>query len=239
MTGKDGQFDEIDVAAASPGVTPAHAQAARSRPVAAARPSTCAPARRRPPSSPSDIRDDLGFLQTALLAFAGISLFVGAFIIFNTFSITVAQRTREFALLRTLGASRRQVLRSVLGEGLVLGVARRRSSASGSGSSSPPGLRALFKAIGFDLPSTGTVVADAHDRRLARRRHGRHAALVPGPGAARDARAAGGGAARGRRSLPQARPSRLLAPLAVAADRRRRRAAGRRPVRRQRRERRR
>ena len=62
-----------------------------------------------------DIRDELGFLQTALLAFAGISLFVGAFIIFNTFSITVAQRSREFALLRVLGASRKQIRRSVLG----------------------------------------------------------------------------------------------------------------------------
>ncbi len=71
-----------------------------------------------------EIKDDLGFLNTALLAFAGISLFVGAFIIFNTFSITIAQRMREFALLRTLGASRSQILRSVLTEGLVLGVAR-------------------------------------------------------------------------------------------------------------------
>ena len=59
----------------------------------------------------------LGFLTTALLVFAGIALFVGAFIIFNTFSITVAQRMREFALLRTLGASRRQVMRAVLSRG--------------------------------------------------------------------------------------------------------------------------
>ena len=57
-----------------------------------------------------DIEDDLGFLKVALLIFAWIALFVGAFTIFNTFSITVAQRTREFGMLRTLGASRRQVL---------------------------------------------------------------------------------------------------------------------------------
>jgi putative ABC transport system permease protein len=105
----------------------------------------------------ADIRDDLGFLQTALLAFAGISLFVGAFIIFNTFSITVAQRAREFALLRTLGASRAQVLRSVLGEGIVLGVL---GSVAGLflGIAVAAGLRALFKAFGFELPSTGTVL---------------------------------------------------------------------------------
>ena len=57
-----------------------------------------------------------------LLAFAGVSVFVGAFIIFNAFSITVAQRRREFAMLRALGASRRQVLRSVVAEALTLGV---------------------------------------------------------------------------------------------------------------------
>ena len=54
------------------------------------------------------------FLTPLLLAFAGAAVFAGAFIIFNTFAITVAQRTREFAMLRTIGASRRQVLRSVL-----------------------------------------------------------------------------------------------------------------------------
>src|SRR5439155_1268710 len=70
----------------------------------------------------SDTRDELSFLKVALLAFAGVAVFVGAFIIFNTFSITVVQRIREFALLRTLGASRRQVLFAVLTEGLVLGL---------------------------------------------------------------------------------------------------------------------
>src|SRR5215212_1213347 len=69
-----------------------------------------------------DIEDGLGFLNTALLAFAGVALFVGGFIIFNTFSITVAQRTTEFGLLRTMGASRRQVMRSVLLEALIVGL---------------------------------------------------------------------------------------------------------------------
>jgi putative ABC transport system permease protein len=99
----------------------------------------------------------LDVLRTALLAFAGISLFVGAFLIFNTFSITVAQRQREFALLRVLGAKRGQVLRAVLGEGLVLGLV---GSAAGLGLGVlvADGLRALFKSVGVDLPSTGTVV---------------------------------------------------------------------------------
>lgn len=62
------------------------------------------------------------FLRPALLAFGVIALFVGAFIIFNTFSITVAQRLRELGLLRTIGASRRQVMTSVVGEAFVIGL---------------------------------------------------------------------------------------------------------------------
>src|SRR5215218_2584479 len=68
-----------------------------------------------------DIANDLSFIKIALLVFAGVSLFVGAFLIFNTFSITVAQRVREFGLLRTLGASRGQILRSVILEAGTIG----------------------------------------------------------------------------------------------------------------------
>ncbi len=104
-----------------------------------------------------DIEDDLGFLKTALLIFAWIALFVGAFTIFNTFSITVAQRTREFGMLRTLGASRRQVLTSVLLEALVIGLI-----GAGLGVLAGIGvadlLNALFKSFGIDLPNTGSVV---------------------------------------------------------------------------------
>src|SRR5207237_444071 len=70
----------------------------------------------------SDLESNLGFIRTFLLVFAYVALVVGAFIIFNTFSITVAQRTREFGLLRTLGSSRRQIMQSVVYEGLLLGV---------------------------------------------------------------------------------------------------------------------
>ena len=66
----------------------------------------------------SAIQEAIGFLTTFLLIFAGISLVVGAFLIVNTFSILVAQRSRELALLRALGASKRQVTRSVHGRGV-------------------------------------------------------------------------------------------------------------------------
>ena len=68
-----------------------------------------------------EIQKNLSFFNTFLLIFALVALFVGCFIIFNTFSIIVAQRTREMALLRAIGASGRQVVTSVLGESLVVG----------------------------------------------------------------------------------------------------------------------
>ena len=77
-----------------------------------------------------DINDSLGFLKIGLLVFAGVAVLVGGFLIFNTFAVTVAQRSREFALLRTLGASRRQVLNSVVVESLIIGFARVRHRAS-------------------------------------------------------------------------------------------------------------
>ena len=89
--------------------------------------------------------------------FAGVSLFVGAFQIFNTFSITVAQRTREFGMLRTLGASRRQILSSVGFEALVLGLLGSLAGLAG-GLGFAFGINELFKGVGIDLPNTGTVV---------------------------------------------------------------------------------
>ena len=71
-----------------------------------------------------EVNEFTAIFRYFLLVFAGIALFVGAFVIFNTFSITVAQRTREFATLRTIGASRRQILVSVILESLVIGLAR-------------------------------------------------------------------------------------------------------------------
>ncbi|MGY1742798.1 MULTISPECIES: ABC transporter permease [unclassified Blastococcus] len=107
----------------------------------------------------SDFSEGLAFFNVFLLVFAGIALFVGAFIIVNTFSMLVAQRTRELALLRALGASRAQVTRSVLGEALVLGVL---GSALGlaAGYGIAAGLRALFGSFGLTLDGALVFAAD-------------------------------------------------------------------------------
>ena len=97
------------------------------------------------------IQEGLGFFNTALLVFAAVALFVGAFLIFNTFSITVAQRTREFALLRALGASGRQVMTSVVIEALIVGVVAA-AIGLGAGILIATGLDALLGAFGLDLP---------------------------------------------------------------------------------------
>jgi putative ABC transport system permease protein len=105
------------------------------------------------------IHDDLGFLRIALLAFAFVALFVGAFLIFNTFSITVAQRVREFGMLRTLGAGRGQILGSVIVEALAIGILGALLGLAG-GYAIAVGLNALFVAIGIDLPTTALVTKD-------------------------------------------------------------------------------
>jgi putative ABC transport system permease protein len=104
----------------------------------------------------NDINQALSFFSTALLVFAFISLFVGGFTIFNTFSITVGQRTRELALLRIVGASRRQVFRSVLAEALILGAVAS-VVGLGLGVLAAFGLEALFKALGVTLPSGSLI----------------------------------------------------------------------------------
>ena len=105
-----------------------------------------------------DLSDALGFIRTALLVFAGVALLVGGFLIFNTFAVTVAQRTREFALLRTLGASRRQILQSVLAETVVVGLVASILGIIG-GLLLAPALRALL---------SGVRARPRHDRHGAR-----------------------------------------------------------------------
>ena len=97
------------------------------------------------------LKQFVSIIKYILLAFGGIAILVGAFTIFNALSITVAQRTRELALGRALGASRRQVLRSVIAEAFVMGAA---ASAVGiaAGVGLAKGVIALFTATGLDLP---------------------------------------------------------------------------------------
>jgi len=104
----------------------------------------------------SAVSNALSFLSTVLLVFALISLFVGSFTIFNTFSITVGQRTRELALLRMVGASRRQVFRSVLAEAVIVGFAASLIGL-GLGVLAAIALRALLGAFGVTLPSATLV----------------------------------------------------------------------------------
>jgi putative ABC transport system permease protein len=103
-------------------------------------------------------RAGLDAMRYALLGFGAIALFVGSFVIANTLSITVAQRMRELATLRTLGASRRQVLGSVVLESVVVGLI---GSIAGLflGLGIAVGLTALLEATGFELPSGGIVLA--------------------------------------------------------------------------------
>ena len=154
VAGEPGEYDSINVAA-STGVSPQEL-AAR---VSAALPPTLIvrTGAQEAANQTSELEEKLGFLRTFLLVFAYVALVVGAFIIFNTFSITVAQRVREFGLLRTLGASRSQLMRSVVAEGLLLGVA---GSVVGllAGVALAPALDELFKAFGADLPDNGTVL---------------------------------------------------------------------------------
>jgi putative ABC transport system permease protein len=108
-----------------------------------------------------DEKSVAGFIKVirwVLVGFGGLALFVGGFVIFNTLSITVAQRTRELATLRTLGASRRQVRRSVIVEAFVIGLgASLVGLAVGFGLAK--GLAALLAALNLDLPKTSTIVA--------------------------------------------------------------------------------
>jgi len=159
LTGKVGKLDAIRVAA-SPGVTPrdlvGRLQTAIPRNLSSS--VKVQTAQKNADDAAAATGQALSFLSYILLAFGAIALFVGAFVIFNTFSITVAQRARELALLRTIGATRGQVLRSVILEALVIGVT---ASILGlfAGIGLAKGLNAIFVAFGIDLPNAGTIIA--------------------------------------------------------------------------------
>ncbi|MFJ6810520.1 ABC transporter permease [Streptomyces anulatus] len=105
-----------------------------------------------------DIESGMAGLNGMLLAFAGIALFVGIFLIANTFSMLIAQRTRELALMRAIGATRRQVKRSVLLEAAVVGtLASVIGFALGLGLAT--GLRSAMGLLGGKIPAGPLVVS--------------------------------------------------------------------------------
>src|SRR4051812_28516450 len=151
---KHGQYDAIFVAARD-GVSPANlVRDLRAQVPAAAQVKTGA---QQADADSADTQEGTKFVQYFLLGFGFIALGVGAFVIFNTLSITLAQRVRELATLRTLGASRRQIKRSVLIEGLVMGVF---ASVVGLvlGLGLAKGLNGLFQLFGIDLPQASMVL---------------------------------------------------------------------------------
>jgi putative ABC transport system permease protein len=151
---KQGRLDEIAVAA-RPGVSDEQlVRELREILPPTAQVKTAAEQARDDAAETSSI---ITFLRGFLLAFGGIALFVGSFVIANSLSITIAQRTREFATVRTIGASRRQILTSVLIEALVVGVL---ASATGLllGFGLAKFLFWLFEAVGFTLPNSGLVL---------------------------------------------------------------------------------
>ncbi len=150
---KEGQFDEIAVSA-KPNVTDAELVRQISEilpPTAQVRTGS-----EQAAEDASDTNEFISFLRGFLLAFGGIALFVGSFVIANSLSITIAQRTREFATLRTIGATNRQILGSVIVEALIVGVV---ASIVGLflGLLLAKGLFKLFDAVGFTLPNSGLV----------------------------------------------------------------------------------
>lgn len=155
LTNKEGKFDEILVAAKS-GVSPAELKER----VGKVLPQTVTvrTGKETADAESQDIKDGFSFISIALLVFAGIALFVGCFLIFNTFSITVSQRTREFGMLRTLGASARQVLASVLTEAVLIGLLASLVGLVG-GIGFVALITGLFDALGFSLPTSSLVIS--------------------------------------------------------------------------------
>jgi putative ABC transport system permease protein len=154
LFGKRGRLDEIAVAA-KPGVSDEQlVRELRANVPPTAQVKTGA---EQAHDDAAETNSFISFLRGFLLAFGGIALFVGSFVIANSLSITIAQRTREFATIRTVGASRRQILTSVLIEALVVGVlASLVGLAVGVGLAKA--LFWLFDAVGFTLPNSGLIL---------------------------------------------------------------------------------
>ena len=152
---KEGRYDAIQIAA-SGGVTSAQLV----RTIAPLLPATAQvrTGQGQAQKQTNDTNSFLSIFKDFLLAFGGIALFVGSFVIANTLSITITQRTRELATLRTIGATRRQVLRSVIVEAFVIGAL---ASVVGlfAGLGLAKGLNSLLVSFGIDLPQASIVFA--------------------------------------------------------------------------------
>ncbi|MFF5497980.1 ABC transporter permease [Streptomyces aquilus] len=156
LFGKKGTYDEIDVQAKA-GVSQAALQAELDKAL---------PGKLVETTTGKELADDqaemissqMGSFRQLLLVFAGIALFVGTFIIANTFTMLVAQRTKELALLRAVGASRRQVTRSVLVEAFVVGTV---AGATGlvAGIGIGIGLKSLMGSLGGTVPDGPLIVS--------------------------------------------------------------------------------
>jgi putative ABC transport system permease protein len=154
LLNREGKFDSLSIGAEK-GSSPAQVVAAV-KPLLASN-LEVKDSKAQAKADATELNDGLAIIRYFLLGFGFIALLVGAFVIFNTLSITVAQRTREYATLRTLGASRKQVMRSVRLEGLVIGLV---ASVIGLvlGIGIAKGMVALFSAMGVDLPEASTVI---------------------------------------------------------------------------------
>jgi putative ABC transport system permease protein len=154
MVGKPGKVDEVDVRA-TPGTSPSELRAA----IAAALPRgvEVVTGEQVAADGSASVRDAMGIFTTVLLVFAGVSLLVGSFVILNTFNVLVAQRRREVALLRAVGATRRQVLGGVLTEATLIGLV---AGAVGlfAGVALATGIRSLLKMVGTELPTTSPAI---------------------------------------------------------------------------------
>ncbi|GGW29810.1 ABC transporter [Streptomyces lucensis JCM 4490] len=156
LFGKKGTFDEIDVRA-SAGTSQSALKAALDKALPSHLVETTT-GKRLADDQAEAISASMSGLRQMLLVFAGIALFVGTFIIANTFTMLVAQRTRELALMRAVGASRRQVTRSVLIEAFAVGaVAGATGLAAGVGIGA--GLRSLLGSFGASVPDGPLVIS--------------------------------------------------------------------------------
>ena len=192
VLGREGVFDEISVVAEegeAPTQLRARIEAVLPDRVEAVTATTVAD------EQAEALQEGLGFFRIALLVFAFIALFVGSFIIFNTFSIIVAQRTRELALLRALGASRRQVMTSVIAEAFLTGLDRI-DRGDRRGDRDRPGDPGAPQRVRDRSPQHHDATAAANDRRLARGRYGGHGCRRGAPGAPGVQGCAGRGTAR-------------------------------------------